>query len=103
MTLLEKTSLSNEAPWVYIKGLIAHSKAEQVLSLATNVKKWYIIDFPELKAWCLKLIMEKESNNSNRFIYSVLLEFAVAESEKEKALDFLKHLKTIDRIRENYY
>ena len=103
MTLLEKTTFSNEAPWVYIKGFLAYSKAEQVLSLTTNVKKWYILDFPELKAWCLKLIAEKESNNLNRFIYSVLVEFAIAESDNKKTLDFLKHLMTIDRIRENYY
>jgi hypothetical protein len=42
--------LSNEAPWVYINGLLAHSREEQEQSLSTNVKKWYILDFPELEA-----------------------------------------------------
>lgn len=99
MKLLDSTQLTNEAPWVYIKGLLAQSKEEQARSLSTNVKRWHIVDFPELKTWCLSLIEEKE----NRFAIAVLIDFATAEGEKQKAIEYLMKLKEIDRLRENYY
>jgi hypothetical protein len=85
MALLEKTQLNNEAPWVYIKGLLAQSKEEQAKSLSTNVKRWHIVDFPELKAWCLSIIEEVP----NRFALSVLIDFATAEDDKNAAIEYL--------------
>ena len=57
-------------------------------------------DFPEIKERLLKLL---EAHPDNRFIYAVLIDYAMAESDKEKARQYLLTLKTIDRLRENYY
>lgn len=58
------------------------------------------MDFPELKTRLEKLI---ESQPANRFLYSVLIDFATAEKDIEKARGYLLKLKIIDRLRENYY
>ena len=39
----------------------------------------------------------------NRFITALLMEFALAEGDREEALECLTSLKTMDRLRENYY
>ena len=67
------------------------------------MKKWYILDFQWLNESCLNLLDENINNKANRFIYSVLIEFAIAENDKETAIKHLKYLKQIDRLRENYY
>ena len=92
--------MTNEAPWVYLKGLLAYSREEQELSMKTNVKKWFILDFPSLKERLLQLL---EKNKENRFIFATLLEFAIAEEDTGNALKYLNELKVIDRLRENYY
>lgn len=51
----------------------------------------------------LNLLEEKTEHRANRFIWSVLLDFAVAENDRETQLKYLDLLKQIDRIRVNYY
>ena len=103
LEMLEAQDLRNEAAWVYLKGLLAQTKEEQARSLATNVKKWFILDFPELKQKCIELLEKDEVNKANRFIYSVLVDFETAEGNHQASLDHLQRLKKIDRLRENYY
>ena len=50
--------LDNESPWVYLRGMLATSKEEAARSLSTNAKKVLILEFPELKDYCLKLLDE---------------------------------------------
>jgi hypothetical protein len=71
--------------------------------LGTNVQRWHILDFPTLKESCLKLLEDSEANRDNRFIYSLLLDYATAEGDKAEAKRILRHLLVIDRLRENYY
>jgi hypothetical protein len=71
--------------------------------LGTNVQRWHILDFSTLKEGCLKLLEDSEANRDNRFIYSLLLDYATAEGDKEEAKRILGHLLVIDRLRENYY
>lgn len=65
------------------------------------MKKWYILDFPELKQRLLDML--QQGQDSNRFVYSVLIEYAIVEGDKAKAKEWLEKLKVIDRLRENYY
>ena len=52
----------------------------------------------------MKQLLEKNDlNKGNRFIYMVLIDFAVAENDKQTQLNYLNLLKKIDRMRENYY
>jgi hypothetical protein len=64
------------------------------------VRRWYVRDFPEVKERLIKLV---QAHPDNRFIYAVLIDYAVAEGDKEKARQYLMTLKVIDRLRENYY
>lgn len=97
--LLEKKDMMNEAAWVYLKGWLALTKEEE--GIKGNTRRWPILDFPELKTWCLRLL---ESNRDNRFLYILLADIAVAEGDKETAIEYLKVLRTVvDRLRENYY
>ena len=51
MDCLQRFNMRNEAAWVYLKGLLSQSKAEQEASQAGNVKRWFILDFPQVKEW----------------------------------------------------
>lgn len=88
---------------MYLKGWLAQSKEEQATSMGTNVQRWHILDFPRVKDGCLKLLEDSEANRDNRFIYSLLLDYATAEGDKVEAMRILDHLLVIDRLRENYY
>ncbi len=70
--------------------------------MSTNNKRWYILDFPDIKDRCKK-VLEDETHLDNRFIYSLLLDYATAEGDKEEAIKILGHLKKIDKLRENFY
>lgn len=69
----------------------------------TNAKKCLITDVPELKTECMRLISDDDFNKGNRFIYVTLIDYAVADADFEKALDYLELLKNIDKIRINYW
>lgn len=71
--------------------------------MTSNIKKWFILDFPELKTEIETLLNTDNSNLSNRFIQLVLIDFDLAEKNYTKAIEKLELLKKIDRIRENYY
>lgn len=55
----------------------------------TNNKRWFILDFPDIKVRCLGLL-EDETNLENRFIYSLLLDYATAEGDKGEAIKTLE-------------
>jgi hypothetical protein len=75
-----------------MRGMLATSKDESEKSLNTNAKKAYILEFPELKEECLKLLNEDEFNKGNRFIYFTLIDYCVAEADLEKAIEYLQLL-----------
>ena len=56
------TNLSNESPWVYLRGMLATSQEEAKKSLKTNAKKEFILQFPELKEFCLDLLKKDDFN-----------------------------------------
>jgi hypothetical protein len=56
-----------------------------------------------LKKACEELLAEHPYNSSNRFIKMTMLDYALADGKKEEALKILGELKTVDRLRENYY
>ena len=56
MDQIENQDPDNEAAWVYLKGYLAQSPEEQKNSLNTNTKRWYIMDFPDLKERLEKLV-----------------------------------------------
>lgn len=86
-----------------MRGMLATSEEEAKLSLKGNNKKIMITEFPSLKEECLKLLSDNELNKANRFIYVTLIDYAVAEGDNSKAVEYLELLKKIDKIRENYY
>src|SRR5690349_20686960 len=94
-----RDNLFNESAWVYLRGMLATNQEEATKSLTTNAKKCFILDFPQLKEECLKLLKEDDFNKGNRFIYTTLIDYYVADADFEKALEYLELLKEIDRIR----
>lgn len=103
MDCLQRFNMRNEAAWVYLKGLLAQSKAEQEASQAGNVKRWFILDFPQVKEWIQSQVTKNEANAQNRFLISTLLDFATAAGDRKEAITLLQRLKSLDRLRENYY
>ena len=93
----------NEAVWVYLRGLLATSQEEAEQSTTTNIKKAFILDFKDLKVECLKLLEDENAIIGNRFIYTTLIDFAIAEKNNAEAIKYFELLKVIDRIRMNYY
>ena len=56
MDQIENQDPNNEAAWVYLKGYMAQSLEEQKSSMVTNTKRWFILDFPQLKTRLEKLL-----------------------------------------------
>ena len=107
---LEKLKLdyTNEAAWVYLRGYLASTRAEAERSQTdpnfSNAKRWFILDVPELKKELMRFLESGDPNfQGNRFIYSVLVDFAEAEGNLQEAVKHLELLKKIDRMRENFY
>jgi len=98
-----RQNLNNESAWAYMRGMLATSAAEAEASLRTNNKKILITEIPVLKKECLSLLEEDVFNKSDRFIYVTLIDYAIAENNQAKAVEYLELLKKIDKIRENYY
>ena len=93
----------NEALWVYIRGFLAQS--EECISFKKGLDKIFILKFPWLKSECEELLLNsKAKSSSNRFIYELLLMFAIAEQNVPEITKICSLLSSeADPIREKYW
>jgi len=84
----------NEALWTYIRGYLAVSEQAREKSIGTNHQKVLITDLPDLKQRCVDMVEDgKGTPVDNRFILEVLLDFSIAESNKDESLRLVTILK----------